>query len=364
MICIKCKQEIPEGSAFCNHCGASQTKTPRAVKKRGNGQGTVFKTKNGKWLAMQVLGWWTDEDGKRHKRTVSKVFAKRSDAINALPSLKQTVTRYNDMNLHELHEAYLKSRDYDSLSDSQKDKLSYAWKRWSLYEFTDITTLTVSDIESEIERQTTSYYPARDMKTLLSHLYKLAIKREIVKYNKTDYVDIPYETPTAKRDCWTQEEVDALWKDYETHPFTGYLLIMCYAGLRYGELSSILLENIYLDKNYMVGGIKSEAGINREIPIHSRIKPIIEKIIPERKKKLLEMNEDNFYASYWSVIQRTGLRELPPHTCRHYFFSRLTSAGVQGGLIAEIGGHANYLTTLKNYVRTPLEDKLKGVNMI
>ena len=364
MLCRKCNQEIPEGSAFCNHCGARQTEKPKSRKKRGNGQGTVYQLKNKKWIATQVLGWYIDENGKKQKKTVSKVFAKRSDAINALPSLKQTVEKHKNMNLHDLHELYLQSHDYDTLSNSQKDKLSYAWNRWSAYEFTGIADLTVSDMESTIEAKTTSYYPARDMKTVMSHLYRIAIKKEIVQYNKTEYIDIPYDTPTAKRECWTQEEVKALWTDYKTHPFTAYLLIMCYAGLRYGELSSILLENIHLDENYMIGGIKTEAGINREIPIHSKIKPLITKIIPERKVKLLEMNEDTFYTNYWDVIARTGLRELPPHTCRHYFFSRMTSAGVQGGVIAEVGGHANYLTTLKNYVRIPLKDKLKAVNSI
>lgn len=363
MICRKCKQEIPDGSAFCNHCGTSQAVKKKSVKKRGNGQGTVFKVGD-KWIATHVLGYWIDDDGKRHKKTVSKVFSKRTDAINALPSLKQSSVKLKDIKLHDLHELYIKSRDYDALSKSQRDKLGYAWNRWSDLEFKGISELTVSDLETTIEQKTSSYYPAHDMKVCMSHLYKLAIKREIVKYNKTEYVDIPYETPTAKRECWTQEEIEALWRDYTSHPFTAYILIMCYAGLRYGELSSILLENIHLDENYMVGGIKTEAGINREIPIHTRIKPLIEDIISRRKTKLLEMNEDNFYNAYWDVIRRAGLRELPPHTCRHYFFSRMTSQGIQGGIIAEVGGHANYLTTLKNYVRIPLEDKIKAVNSI
>ena len=203
-----------------------------------------------------------------------------------------------------------------------------------------------------------------DMKVLLSHLFKLAIKKEIVSQNKTEYVDIPFDLPKAKRECWTQAEIAALWLEYQKNPFAGYILIMCYAGLRYGELATIQLENIHLDENYMIGGIKTDAGINREIPIHEKLKPIISQIVARSKHKLLEMNEDRFYEKYWETIRHAGMRELPPHTCRHYFFSRMTSAGVQGGIIAEVGGHANYLTTLKNYVRVPLDDKLKAVNSI
>ena len=42
----------------------------------------------------------------------------------------------------------------------------------------------------------------------------------------------------------------------------------------------------------------------------------------------------------------------------------MTAEGIQGGVIAEVGGHASYLTTLKNYVRISLADKLKAVNQI
>lgn len=361
MLCRKCKRDILDQSVYCNFCGVKQD-VQRKPKKRGNGQGTVFKLPNGKYKAMKVKCYL--EDGKMKKKSVSKVFEKRSDAIAFLPSMTFSPEKAKSLTVHELHELYLKSTDYKELSKSQRDKLSYAWRRWSQYEFTDIAELTVAQMEDAIESQTQSYYPARDMKVLMSHLYTVAVKQEVVHQNKTEYVDIPYDQPKAKRECWTEDEVMLLWQDYEEHPFTGYILIMCYAGLRYGELSTIYLENIHLDESYMVGGIKTEAGIDREIPIHEKIKPIIEYWIQKRKTKLLEMNEDKFYEDYWDVIHRTGLRELPPHTCRHYFFSRMTSEGVQGGIIAEVGGHASYLTTLKNYVKIPLADKLSAVNRI
>ena len=372
MNCRKCGKDIQDGSAYCNWCGTKQ-ETIRRDRKRGNHTGSVYKTKCGTWQASVTVAAWVDADGKRHQKRKCRNFAKKSDAVLALPGMMSGTgggaeyqqAKKKDMTLHELWDIYIRSREYDALSKSQAQKMGYAWKRWAALEFRGIGTLTVSDIESEIERNTQSYYPAHDMKVCLSHLYGIAIKREIVQYRKTEYADIPYDTPKAKRECWTEAEVDALWKDYNGgHSFTGYILIMCYAGLRYGELATIPLENIDLDNGVMVWGIKSEAGIDREIPIHSRIAPIVRAFMAEKKQKLLEMNEDNFYAAYWDAIRRAGLRELPPHTCRHYFFSRMTAAGVQGGIIAEVGGHASYLTTLKNYVRVPLADKKKAVENI
>lgn len=365
IICKKCAAELPDDALFCLRCGASQAPRKRTPRRRGNGEGTVYKLPSGKYRAMVTLNYYIDANGALKRNTATGTFVKKADAVAALVHLKEqgAARKPKDLTLRELYDQYTSGKEYARLSRSQQDKLHYAWRRFKPLEFRGITTLTVDDIQTTIDNAVSTYYPARDMKVCLSHLYQLAIRKELVSYNKTEYIDLP-EAPKAKRECWTKDEVNAMWKDYESNPFTGYMLIMCYAGLRYGEVSTILLENIHLEQDYMIGGIKTEAGIDREIPIHSRIKPIIETFMSERKVKLMEMKEDRFYESYWAMVARTGIRELPPQTCRHYYFSSMTAAGVQGGVIAETGGHASFLTTMKNYVRIPLADKLKAVNTI
>lgn len=363
-ICRKCKKPIPDGSAFCNHCGAKQADPAPHPKKRGNGQGTVCRLSNGKWQAVVTLGYYTDDKGKLHRKKKTKCFAKKSEAIAALPTLKNALAHPEDISIRKLYDQYTASAEYKNLSSSARRSANAAWSRLKSIEYAGIASLTVADIEHQVKTKATSYPTANEMLALLSHLYQLAIKQEVCQYNKARNVDIPFEKPKAKKQVWTAEEVNALWADLQAHPFTAYLLIMCYSGLRYGELERIKLADIHLDQNYMVGGIKTEAGTDRQIPIHSRIKPLIAELMLSNKKKLLEIPYGKFYDLYWETIDRTGLRKLPPHTCRHYFFSRLTSEGIQGGIIAEIGGHSNYLTTVKNYVNIPLDDKLSAVNKI
>lgn len=362
MFCRKCHAEIPDNSVFCNLCGVKQTVQKKKTKKRANGQGTVYPLPNGKYKAVVILGYYM-EDGKLKKRTASKVCTKKAEAYAIIPELKKHTEKPADINLHELHEIYIEGRDYNALSKSQQDKLGYAWNRLSELEFRNISTITVDDIQTTIDAQVSTYYPARDMKVMLSHLYDIAIRKEIISMNKSDYVELP-DAPKAKRTCWTVREIASFWEDYKHNAFTGYILIMCYAGLRFGELAKLELANIHIDENYMIGGIKTEAGTDREIPIHKKIKPIIERFMSGKKKKLLEMNEDSFYAKYWEMIKRTGARELPPQTCRHFYFTSMTAAGVQGGIIAETGGHTSYSTTMRNYVRVPLADKILAVNKI
>ncbi len=48
MNCRKCRKEIPDGAAYCQHCGVKQS-VNRLPKSRGNGQGSAYKLPNGTW---------------------------------------------------------------------------------------------------------------------------------------------------------------------------------------------------------------------------------------------------------------------------------------------------------------------------
>ena len=368
MKCSNCGNKSKKEFRFCPECGApllnATAVKQKNTKKRGNGQGSVYQLANGKYAAVVTLGYTVD-NGILRRKTISKQFTKKTEAIQFLPELRKSFSHPKDMKIHDLHEIYEQSHDYDKLSASQKKKLGIAWTRLKEIEFFEIGKLTVDDLEKVINAQTNTYYPAKDMKTVLSHLYQIAIKKEIVEYNKALYIDLP-DVPTPQLHCWTDEEVALFWEDYKMNPFTAYILIMCYAGLRYGELATQMLENIHLDDNYMVGGIKSDAGRNRDIPISNRIKPVIEKLLNsgKLKKKLLEMNEDNFYRQYWEVIHRLNVHEYPPQTCRHFFFSSLIRGSVNPSIVTKIGGHSDYSTTMRNYITIPLSDKINAVDTI
>lgn len=362
MKCFNCSKDIPQDALYCCYCGRKvQDTAPRA--RRGNGLGTVVKRPTGGWQVTVTLGWYL-EDGKKKRRTVSKTYAKKSDAMAAAITMKNEGRPQAGETLEQLHSLYLAGKDYAALSDSQKDKLGYAWKRWEPLRFRSIADITVDELQRTVDSAVSTYYPARDMKVIVSHLYQLAIRRELLTTNKAEYIELP-DQPKAKREVWTEDEVAAMWADYEAgHRFTGYLLIMCYCGMRRGEIVRQELSRIDLDRHVMIGGIKSEAGTDREIPIADRVMPIVRLFYDGHKERLCEIYENEWYRQYWEAVERIGLRKLPPQTCRHYYFSQLTAAGVQAGIITETGGHASYMTTMKNYVRISLDDKLAAVNKI
>ena len=53
MICRKCKADVPDGP-YCSQCGAKQAVSRQNTKSRGNGQGSVYRLPNGKYIARKV----------------------------------------------------------------------------------------------------------------------------------------------------------------------------------------------------------------------------------------------------------------------------------------------------------------------
>lgn len=367
MICknAKCKKEIPDESIFCMWCGRRQVPAVHKKRARPNGTGTVYQLPSGKYKAEVVTGYHTI-DGKLKKTRVTGVFTTKKEAYDAIPSLKERNTEKRPTEtatLQQMYDIYTASKAYDSLAKTSRDKMTYAWNRLKKLYNRPIASLTIDDMQEEIDANTESYYPAKDMKTILSHCFTAAIRREIVAYNKTMYLELP-ELKKSKRKAFSDSELKRFWDDWnDGNTFTGYILIMTYAGLRYGEMSTILKRNVHLDELYMIGGIKSDAGIDRTIPIAEKILPVVQHFYNNCKKKLLEMNEDNFYKSYWETIDRLNISHLPPHTCRHTYFTALASAGVQPGIITAAGGHRSYDVTLQ-YTHVPLRDLLNAVNKI
>ena len=374
MKCRICKKEIPDDAVYCCYCGKKQMICPHKPKRRANGTGTIYPSPGGKgYVAEKTLGYYKGKDGKKHRIAKKKTFPKKSDAINALPNLGNDVpdTNYSPA-LRELYEELQGTRHYEKLSHSQQDKLRYAWNKIGKIQAWKICNLDYGTMQKMVDLGKT-YYPARDIKILFSHLYKIAIRNKKEEVNLAEYLELP-DAPGAKREVFTEQDRADFWVDYTgidenndivcPHEFTGLILIMAYTGMRIGELCDIPKEDVHLDEHYIVGGEKTAAGIDREIPICDKIYDIVKLFYGKGKKKLVEKNIWGFYDEYWATIDRLGIRHLPPQTCRHTYFTMMAQRNVHPALIASMGGHAQYETAIDNYNRLPLKEKLDAVNKL
>jgi len=101
--------------------------------------------------------------------------------------------------------------------------------------------------------------------------------------------------------------------------------------MRPSELLGIKIENINLDERYMVGGVKTKAGKNRIIPIHSKILPFVKHLYSDKKTYLVEYSENKpmsrskFIYEFEKTMKCLNMNHLP-HDGRHTFASMANKA--------------------------------------
>lgn len=338
-------------------------------KTRGNGQGTAYKMPSGKWRAEITTGWEKMPDGKKKRHCLTKSgFKTKREALDYIRELREGASVNPSITFSQLYDKWSKEH-FPKVSKDMENGYKAAYSRCEDIKYRQFSTLKTADLQKIVDNaklangEPASRRSKADIKSLFNNMYKYAMKNDYSSKNYAEYVELE-KKPKSKKDAFKADEIEKIWKEYNSgNDFAGYILIMIYTGMRFGELSTIKIENIHLDDRYMIGGIKTDAGIDRQIPICEKIAPIIEKIILVNKNKLLEMHEKVFYNAYYTVLEKIGVRNLNPHCCRHTFFTLMAERGVQPAVITETGGHEDYSTTLQ-YTHIPIADKINAVNLL
>lgn len=133
--------------------------------------------------------------------------------------------------------------------------------------------------------------------------FKLS-KEDIKENNKID----------KKHISFTEEELNILWENVESMEYVDVILIQCYSGWRPQELGLIKLSDVNLEDGFIIGGMKTDAGKERVVPIHSKILPLIEKKYEEAKK----LNSE-YLINYLGKIKKTSGIKLTYDSYKNQF---------------------------------------------
>lgn len=197
-----------------------------------------------------------------------------------------------------------------------------------------------------------------------------ASKNDIINKNYAKLVDMPKFEKT-KKERFTGPEVKKIEKAAKKIPWVDTVLIMIYSGMRISEMLRLTRFNIDLKQNLITGGIKSDAGKDRIIPIHPKILPYVQKwydkggealICDDKGKELTakKYREDMYYPA----LAAAKVRKLTPHKCRHTFGTMAAESGVDTLYIQLMIGHADYAFTANNYTHPEIEALRKAMSMI
>lgn len=383
--CPECELQVSDKALSCPHCGYPMTSaapkksksTKRMKLPNGFGQITEIKNRNLRkpFRAMVTVG--RREDG----RPISKMlkpeafFKTYNEAYEALVEYNRNPYDLdNDISVKELYEKW--TSDYFKKSTvAYQRTVTSAWSYCSsVYSMRakDLRARHIKGcmedgyrIETKGKKKGEKIYASPGTKTRIKSLFNLmydyALEYELVDRNYARTFDISddvldeVEQNKHSHIIFTENEIKILWENIEKVKFTDWIIIQIYMGWRPQELSILKLADVDLENWTITGGMKTDAGKQRTVPIHSKIKKYIKRnydfAITVGSEYLLndkgqthagvwKISYDKYAKRFDKVIKALNLNpEHRPHDPRKTFVTRAKKAGINDNAIKAIIGH-------------------------
>lgn len=304
-------------------------------------------------------------------------YATRTEAIKVL-------AEYND-DPYDLERSNLTFADvYDKWSDEHFNNIvPSAVRTWkSAYSYcTPLYGMRFKDIKTYHLEQTIKNAKVGDntkgrMKSLFNLMYRWAIKHEITN---TDYAALcdSVKKPKAQivRVPFSDDEIQTLWDNVD-FPFVDMILIGIYTGFRPQELAILKVTDVDINDWIIKGGLKTDAGRNRIVPVHPKIKGIVK----DNYKKALNIGSDTLFndengqqgtnltydkyrGRFTKVMKRFNM-EHRPHDTRHTFITLAKRYEVNEYVLKLIAGHAIQDVTESVYTHRTIDDMRAEIEKI
>ncbi|MCD8013264.1 MAG: tyrosine-type recombinase/integrase [Lachnospiraceae bacterium] len=209
----------------------------------------------------------------------------------------------------------------------------------------------------------------REVKTLLSLLDREAELLDIPGKRYAQFLD-PIRRKAGDtrpdREAFTEKEMQRFLK-HRNEKDMYLVLFLCYTGFRQGAFRTIRKENVDLENMIVTGGIKTQAGIMRQVPIHPVIQPFVRRMMRQPGELLLTdgsggpMKEIELNMRYQMAVAPYVDRHFVPHECRHSFRTKLDDAKVDETVKCALMGHEMPTAGQRYYTRISIEKKREAI---
>lgn len=364
--CPECDLQVSDKAYTCPHCGYPlkyQSKRPyiptRSHKRLPNGFGQISKITNkplrNPYRAMVTVGK-NPETGRPIVKPLKpkSYFPTYNDAYEALLKYNKD-TNTSEITLQELYEEWSEWY-FPVLSDSAISTHKVAWGHCEPIAHINVSELKTKNIRDCINNVSGVSVKPR-IKITLSKMFDYAIDHEYCTQNIAKLVKLD---PVVSKDlsvvktphiAFSEDEINIMWQNVYTIKFVDNMLIQCYMGLRPRELLGIKIENVDLENWTIICGMKTEAGKDRVVPIHSSIRELVRmkyKVASVLGSQWLFNNIQTHGMSYdsYKIYFKKAIKEMElnkdhrPHDPRKTFVTLAKKYKVDEYAIKRIVGHA------------------------
>lgn len=358
--CPECELQVSDKAYSCPHCGfplKQQVLSRQISKKRmrlpnGFGQISEIKGRNLRkpFRAMVTVG--TSSTGRPICKLLEPCayFKSYKEAYEAL--LEYNTNPYSipeSITVEELHERWL--QEYKKrVSEDTARKSDTVWKQCSELYACKICELRTMHVKECMDKVSSPNVKIK-IKGLFSMMLDYAVEYEITDHNCAKNINVSQETHESEESreshiAFTDEEMQALWNN-RGNKFVNIILVGCYTGWRPNELCNLTVASTNLNEWFFVGGSKTEAGKDRTVPIHEKIRGLVvssyKASVASESKYLFQEIGGKYYQykrEFARVVEALGLNPAhTPHDCRVQFITMAKKYQVDEYAIKRIAGH-------------------------
>lgn len=375
MICPKCRKDSVPDAVYCPYCGKkiSPEQKKRRPKRSPNGTGSAFKRGAG-WVAQAVIGYrelpddLLDPANRRQRVPIKKTkagFATKAEALAYIPTLRALKPDIAPT-LQYYWDNYEKN-EYTALSLSKQTAYSIAWNKLDKLHKIPVDQLTVVDLRDTVSAECSTYYTAKDCRTVLTTIFRMAAADGYANKDLPSFIQLPKLTE-KEREPFNDVEQAALWKLYESGDLRAAIpLVMIYTGMMPGECFDLRVDMIDLENRQIVGaGKKTTVRKQTPVTIAAMIIPVLEDLIAHARPsgRLFGTSEDKWREDYYAALKAAKCRKLQPYSCRH---TTATALAITEGIAPQtIKKVMRWSTTrmLDRYAHPDMEDTKAAVDAI
>jgi len=362
-----------------------------------NGYGGVSKLSGKRrkpYMARVTTGWEYDEETEvfRQLRLNLGTFAKKEEALHALDDYHQDPYDIKKWctTVEQLYCSWTNKYFEKLKGDSSARTIMSAWKYCKpLYHMRvkDVRAYHIKELmekayiisdrrKNKGEKVEASAGTKARIKSLFNLMLDYALEYEIVKTNYARTFDISDEIIEEKESqkrshiVFSETELDILWNNVGVLKFVDWILIQVYMGWRPQELAILRVDEINFEEWYIQGGMKTAAGKQRCVPIHSKIRNLVKKSYDEAialgseflfndpaSRNGMKITYDKYaYRFKEVIIDRLKMNpEHRPHDPRTTFVTMAKRAGVDEYAIKLMVGHKIQDITEGTYTKRDIE---------
>lgn len=375
-------------------------------KRRGNGEGTISKRKDGNWVGQITIDI-DPKTGQQHRKSIVRKTRKEvSEEIARLLSEKQSgllvtpnkliIESWLNHWLSVYKKSFIKPTTYDSYNNTISTHLIPTLGKLQLQKLTpSIIQKLVNDMcTNDLSPRTVQYTIY-----ILSCALKKAVQLKYISHNPCTCIELPKHT-RKPINVFTEKEMHQFITVLEEfrvettalktrhHPLYPAFLLQLMTGIRRGEVLGLTWEHIHLDQEYISIRqqlIKTSTGVLidtpktstsiRDIPLPKLLVDILQNYTDNKTgfvfttSKGKPVHPRSYQRTYDMLLKRAGLiipgKKKPRiHDLRHNFATHLLASGVDIKTCSDLLGHADVRFTANIYTHPTMPMKRTAINTI